>query len=126
MFLVMAVTGGGHDQTLLGYMYEHGCSGLKQDYSQAFHWYGLAADQGHSWGQKELAHLYLDGDGVKLNKLSAYFWLSLVLDSGDGDTYAQKTLRRIRLNKVDMTQVKKQLVRCRQQSGLNCSSILME
>ncbi len=60
--------------TLIGEIYRDGL-GVKQDYTQALHWYGLAEARGDAQAAFALARAYVEGFGVKpdLGKAKTYF-----------------------------------------------------
>ena len=72
-----AMQGDGMSQTDLGLCYENGW-GVPRDYSEAFHWYLKATEQGGiSSGipQYYLGRLYLNGHGVEKDYSKAVGWL---------------------------------------------------
>jgi TPR repeat protein len=52
------------------------------DYTEAAKWVQKAAEQGYARAQIDLAYLYEQGKGVRLNYVSAYTWYKL---GGAGD-----------------------------------------
>ena len=51
-------------QTDLGNMYQYG-EGVAQDYTQALHWYGKAAELQYPFAEERLGYMYENGLGVK-------------------------------------------------------------
>lgn len=70
--LERALKGDTEAQFELGKDYETGRIGLKQDWAQALHWYGEAADQGDGFAEASLAILYHFGKGVPKDPFEAY------------------------------------------------------
>ncbi len=68
-------------QTILGDMYLQG-QGVRQDYSQARHWFELAAQQGFADAQLNLAGMYYRGEGVSQDYIQAKHWLELAAKQG--------------------------------------------
>ena len=56
-------------------MFEYGL-GVDQDYKKAFELYKKAAELNHKGAQRDLAHLYENGDGVQKDQNQANFWYS--------------------------------------------------
>jgi hypothetical protein len=69
---------------------------MPPNYTEAFKWYHLAAEQGHVGAQFNVAQMYLEGQGVKQDYLLAAMWADLAGMHGDAealklkDTIAQK------------------------------------
>ena len=63
-------------QRRLGYMFYTG-QGVPQDYSQALHWFLLAAHQGDAVAQINIGHMYEKGQGVSQDYVQAQKWYSL-------------------------------------------------
>lgn len=72
----LAERGDPQAQTYLGFMYEFG-RGVPQNYTEAFKWYCLAAEQDHAFAQYQLGLLYDKGFGVKRDFVEAHKWLNL-------------------------------------------------
>jgi len=78
-----AFLGNKHAQNSLGYCYLHG-KGIKQDYSQAFHYFQLAAKQdGTANAKNNLGYCYLHGLGVEQNHALAYYYFILAKNGGN-------------------------------------------
>ncbi len=75
--LERAQKGDAEAQFTLGKNYEAGRGKLKQDYTQAAHWYGAAADQNDPFAQASLGLLYRFGKGVAQDDGQAYMWFTL-------------------------------------------------
>ena len=57
----------------LGNMYYRGI-GVQQDFAQALHWFGLAADQQDDDAENMLGIMYAEGDGVQKDETAALAW----------------------------------------------------
>ena len=55
----------------------------KGNYQEAIKWYTKAAENGYTDAQSELGFMYLNGEGVDVNKTEAVKWLSLAGEKGD-------------------------------------------
>jgi putative methionine-R-sulfoxide reductase with GAF domain len=69
-------------QFALGARYATG-EEVKQDYTEAVRWFGLAADRGHILAQATLGAYYWAGRGVSPDLTKAYFWSALAQAGGD-------------------------------------------
>ena len=69
-------------QFALGARYATG-EDVKQDYTEAVRWFGLAADRGHILAQATLGAYYWAGRGVSPDLTKAYFWSALAQAGGD-------------------------------------------
>jgi hypothetical protein len=78
----LAEQGDAAAQFALGALYATGDK-VKQDYTEAAHWFSLAADQGEAKAQSVLAAYYWDGTGVPKDLSKAYFWAVLARANGD-------------------------------------------
>jgi TPR repeat protein len=89
-----AAEGGDPDaQVELGQRYEDG-EGVEQNYKLAAEWFRRAAEHvpdlgGAGQGRNRLGLLYLEGLGVPLDYVRAYFWFSL--NGSEGNTTQAKT-----------------------------------
>jgi eukaryotic-like serine/threonine-protein kinase len=71
-------------QSVMGYLYETGSDGLKQDYGQAVEWFTEAANQGFRKAEKNLGDLYFQGRGVPaVDYKQAMQWYEKAADQGD-------------------------------------------
>jgi hypothetical protein len=61
-------------------MYEFGQK-LPQDYGKAVEWYQIAADQGDGYAQYQVGRAYTRGMGVPIDRVQAYKWLSLAMQT---------------------------------------------
>lgn len=68
---------------LLGGLYRNGGDGLDVDYKKAVKWFRLAADQGNSNAQAELASMYFGGEGVLQDYEEAFKWFKRAAEQGD-------------------------------------------
>jgi hypothetical protein len=64
-WLPLAASGDAEAQYYVARIYANGMSGVAVDYTQAAHWYGLAAAQGYAAAEQELGYLYEQGLGVE-------------------------------------------------------------
>ena len=62
----------------------------KGNYTEALKWYKKAADNGSSDAQSELGFMYMNGEGVPVNKSEGAKWL--IKASENGDIMAQRAL----------------------------------
>ena len=69
-------------QLRLGTMFEFGLGGLPQDYTQAFYWYQIAAEQGSAMAQNQLGLWYANGQGVQQNNKLAFDWTKKAAEQG--------------------------------------------
>lgn len=63
-------------QYALGALYEKG-QGVKQDYTEALKWYGMAAENGAALACANLARLHENGLGAAKDNVEAYKWYAL-------------------------------------------------
>jgi TPR repeat protein len=68
-------------QTLLGKLYYNGI-GVSQNYTDAFKYFKLAADQGYSVAECSVGLMYYHEKGVKLNYEEAFKYFKLAADKG--------------------------------------------
>ena len=78
---IYADAGNADAQSNLGVMYERG-EGVRQDYTQARHWYEKAAKQGNAMAQSNLGVMYERGEGVRENSATAKEWFGKSCDNG--------------------------------------------
>jgi TPR repeat protein len=78
-----AERGTAEDQYHLGMRYERGI-GVPQSYTEAVHWYRLAAMQGDRDGQYKLCEMSERGQGLPQNYQEALRWCGLAADQGHG------------------------------------------
>lgn len=69
------------------------------DKQNAYEWVKRSAKQGHSMAQLELAHIYLNGEGVKPNAQQAQFWIEKATEDKE-NLVAQYERAGINLNKL--------------------------
>ena len=82
IFLPLAETSDAPSQEMLGLFFEQGL-GVQIDYTKAFKWTQLAAQQGLPDAQNRLGGLYLRGLGVQENRREAMEWYKLASDQGN-------------------------------------------
>jgi hypothetical protein len=78
----LADAGNADAQWLMGVRYHNG-DGVRQDDTQAAHWFLRAAEQGHASAQATLGAYYWAGRGVPQDLSRAYFWSTLAFARGD-------------------------------------------
>jgi hypothetical protein len=94
----LAGQGDATSQFALGVRYHTG-EDVPQDYSQAFHWFSLAAEQGNVSAQATLGAYYWAGRGVAQDWVKAYFWSLLAEAGGDEASKQRVALLASRLNR---------------------------
>lgn len=67
----LAERGDAEAQAILGVMYNIG-EGVRQDYTQAIHWYQKSANQGNRYSQNNLGLMYKTGQGVRQDYAKAF------------------------------------------------------
>jgi hypothetical protein len=78
----LAEAGDADAQWRMGVRYHTG-AGVRQDDTQAVHWFLRAAEQGHVGAQATLGAYYWAGRGVPPDLSRAYFWSTLAFAQGD-------------------------------------------
>jgi len=63
-----------------------GC-GVAQDFTEAFKWFRLAADQGNVDGQAWIGVMYYHGESVAVDDSEAMKWFKKAADQGDEDAH---------------------------------------
>ena len=81
--LANAERGTAEDQYNLGMRYERGIT-LPQSYTDAVHWYRLAAMQGYREGQYKLCEMSERGQGLPQDYQEALRWCGLAAEQGHG------------------------------------------
>ncbi len=66
----------------LGGMYYDLGSGVEEDNQEAFKWFSMAAEQGHSRAQYHLGEMYYFGSGVEEDDQEALKWFSMAAEQG--------------------------------------------
>ena len=69
----------------LGVMYFKGV-GVQKNYSAAYRWFYMAANQGHARAQNNLAVMLSKGNGVRQNNQEAYIWFLKAAEQGLADS----------------------------------------
>lgn len=85
----LAEQGGVAAQFALGVAYYYGDMGVRKDYSEAFKWLKLAAEQGDLDSQYIIGHMYANGEGVGQNYGLAIWWYNQAAFEGHGDAQAE-------------------------------------
>jgi hypothetical protein len=62
-------------------MYEFGSKPMPQDYAKAADWYTLAAEHGDPYAQYKMGRAYTRGLGVPIDRVQAYKWLTIGMQS---------------------------------------------
>jgi hypothetical protein len=62
-------------------MYEFGSKPMPQDYAKAAEWYTIAAEHGDPYAQYKIGRAYTRGTGVPLDRVQAYKWLTIAMQS---------------------------------------------
>lgn len=78
----LALDGNKDAQALLGYIYQMGEGGIKQNFSTAASWYLKAAQDGVVEAQYNLGMLHLNGEGLNQSQSEALRWLTKAASSG--------------------------------------------
>lgn len=68
---------------MLGYRYDFGTEGVKQNFLKALRWYKKAEELGSTEAKVRLGYLYMRGLGVKKNQDTAYAYFKGASDKGD-------------------------------------------
>jgi hypothetical protein len=89
-WLPLAQAGNAEAQYYVARIYANGMSGAAVDYTQAAHWYQLAADQGDSAALQELGYLYDRGLGVQRDPILALNLQRKAAGMGEELDYAWK------------------------------------
>jgi TPR repeat protein len=71
-------------------MYEFGQK-LPQDYAKSTAWYQIAAEQGDGYAQYKVGRAYTRGTGVEIDRVQAYKWLTLAMQSLSNESDKSKT-----------------------------------
>ena len=103
----LAGQGDASSQFALGARYHTG-EDVPQDYSQAFHWFSLAAEQGNVPAQATLGAYYWAGRGVAPDWVKAYFWSLLAEAAGDEASKQRVALLASRLNRSQLLAAQQQ------------------
>jgi TPR repeat protein len=62
-------------------MYEFGSKPMPQDYAKAAEWYAMAAEHGDPYAQYKMGRAYTRGLGVPIDRVQAYKWLTVGMQS---------------------------------------------
>ena len=71
---IAAEQGNKDAQWLLGHIYRYNFLQQGEELEQAFHWYLLAAEQGHTGAMREVGNAYLLELGTGIDYSNAHFW----------------------------------------------------
>jgi GAF domain/Sel1 repeat/PilZ domain len=106
----LADAGDADAQWRLGARY-HAGDGVRQDDTQAVHWFLRAAEQGHVGAQATLGAYYWAGRGVPQDLSRAYFWSTLAFAHGDDTSKS-------RLEGLASQMTRSQIAAARQQADI--------
>jgi TPR repeat protein len=76
---------------------------LVQDYAQAAHWYGQAAEQNHAPAQVNLALLYRQGQGVARSVAKSLMWLTRAASLGNAEAQYRLGVQQHLVSRDDST-----------------------
>ena len=79
----LAERGNPEAQYRLGCMYYYGNGRLSQDYSTAFHWFMMSAEQGHMEAQNFVGVMYRTGKGTRQDDSEALKWYKRSAEHGN-------------------------------------------
>ncbi len=91
-----ALKGDAEAQFDLGKNYEAGRIGLPKDFTQAEHWYRMAAEQGDPFAQASLGILLGFGKGIPKDAVQALMWYEVAISRSTGGD--QQTIVEMRDN----------------------------
>jgi putative methionine-R-sulfoxide reductase with GAF domain len=114
----LAENGDAAAQYAMGAHYATG-EGVKQDYVEAAHWFGLAADRGHVAAQSTMAAYYWAGNGVTKDLQKAYFWAILAQAGGDEASKLRASVLAARINRQEILAAQRQANEWLKQHQLN-------
>ena len=80
---------------------------MNQDFSQAAEWYRKAAEQGHMISQRNLATMYLNGKGIKQDRVQAMAWYQVIANSGNAMDIRRRDMLQQELNQVELAESQK-------------------
>lgn len=89
----LADQGGANAQYWMGVIYSGDYYGVSKNIPKALRWYRISAKQNYAPAQTKIAEIYLNGDGVPKNIVSAHMWYQIADANGDRNT--RWTRRRI-------------------------------
>ena len=69
-------------------------------------WLGESAKRGYPLAQTSLGVLYLNGDGVPLDRAEAYAWFTLAADQGEPDALEAEAALSVELSDEELTRAK--------------------
>ena len=91
----------------MGFLYEYGKDGVKQDYKEALRWYRLAAEQGDAGAQTNLGVLYSNGLGVTKDYVQALKWWSIAGENGQDVARKNKDLVKMLMTPAQIAEAQK-------------------
>ncbi len=80
-------------QFFVGRLYRDPGDIVVQNREEAMMWFNKAAEKGHAASKASLGIMYLNGEGIPINMVQAYKWLSLAATSDNSRGGSQKTLQ---------------------------------
>jgi len=81
--MMTAVQGDGNAAFLVGSAYENGTHGLEKNDKEALRYYLMGATSGNLKAQFNLANMYEEGRGGKVNLREAYLWYEKAAEGGE-------------------------------------------
>ena len=100
-------------------MYNNG-HGVVQDFAEAARWYQLAAAQGNSTAQSNLAGMYATGDGIKKDDFRAHMWYNIAAISGNENALKGRNLVAKLLTPEGVAQAQQMARECQQRNFKAC------
>ncbi|MDH4283915.1 MAG: SEL1-like repeat protein [Gallionellaceae bacterium] len=80
-------------QFFVGRLYRDPGDLVVQNREEAMAWFNRAAEKGHAASKASLGVMYLNGEGIPIDMVQAYKWLSLAATSSNDRGGSQKTLQ---------------------------------
>jgi len=88
-----AMQGDPEMQFFVGRLYRNQGDLVVQNREEAMVWFNKAAEKGHAASKASLGVMYLNGEGIPIDMIQAYKWLSLAATSDKDMGGSQKTLQ---------------------------------
>ncbi len=107
-----AKQGNANAQNLVGTLYHSGEWGVQKDISKAMKWYHLSAKQNFAMAHNNLANLYISGEFVSKNLVTAHMWFQIAEASGDRNSrWARRNLQR-KMTRKEIAEAKQRAKTC--------------
>ena len=100
-------------------MYDDG-KGVLQDYAEAVRWYKLAAAQGDSGAQNNLASMYFKGKGVAQDYVRTHMWFNLASLVTQGKSAAARDAVSKLMTPQQVAEAQKLARECQARKFKNC------